>query len=123
MKLVARGAEIVVVVIAIVIVIVVWPTAKAEREVSESTAIPIVVVMASHPAVVELAASRTSEGARLASRDAAPFDPPGPGSTLPTPANYGGAVAAEMSTNCPAADVSTAESIAHAAASADMSAT
>jgi hypothetical protein len=101
----------------------VWPTAKAEREVSESIAIPIVVVMASHPAVVELAASRASEGAGLASRDAAAFDPPGPESALPTPANYGGAVAAEMSTNCSAADVSTAESTAHAAASADMSAT
>ena len=65
MKLVASGA--VIVVVAIAIAIVVWPTAKAEREVSESIAIPIVVVMASHPAVVELAASRASEGAGLAS--------------------------------------------------------
>jgi hypothetical protein len=85
MKLVARGAVIVVVTIAFVIVV--RPTAKAEREVSESIAIPIVVVMASHPAVVELAASQASEGAGLASRDAAAFEPPGPQSALPTAAN------------------------------------
>jgi hypothetical protein len=93
MKLVARRAVIVVVAIAIVIL----PTAKAEREVSESIAIPIVVVMASHPAVVELAASQASEGAGLASRDAAAFETPGPQSALPTAANYGAAASADMS--------------------------
>jgi hypothetical protein len=95
MKLVARRA--IIVVVAIAIVIVVRPTAKAEREVSESIAIPIVVVMASHPAVVELAASQASEGAGLASRDAAAFETPGPQSALPTAANYGAAASADMS--------------------------
>jgi hypothetical protein len=81
----------------------------------------MVIATASHLVVVELATSRASEGAGL-SPDAAAFDAPDPQSAFPTAANDGAAVFAEMSAGCPAADLSTAESVAHAGASADMSA-